>query len=72
MARYQRRHSGPNISNGVMWLMLICGAAYIVYKIVSCNHAIKAASEYETKEIKSEKAKEIVINDSTNKMESPR
>ena len=70
MTRYKRRHSGPNLSNGAMWIFGICGVAYIVYKIVSCNHAIKAVSKYEMKEINSDKAREIIINDSTNKIDS--
>ena len=71
MTRYQRQHSGPNLSNGMIWILGICGVAYMVYKIVSCNHAIKAASEYEMKEIKSDKAREIIPNDSTNNIDSP-
>jgi uncharacterized membrane protein len=72
MVRYQRQHTGPNLSNGMIWILGICGIAYIVYKIVSCNYAIKSVSEYEMKEINSDKTREVIITDSTNKIDSPR
>jgi hypothetical protein len=54
MTRYQRHHSGPNLSNGMIWILGVCGVAYMVYKIASCNQAIKAAQGYELKEMKSD------------------
>ena len=66
MARYQRQHHGPNVSSGVMWIMLICGVAYIVYKIVSCNQTIKSATEYERNKMNSEKTDSIILYDSIN------
>jgi uncharacterized membrane protein len=72
MTRYKRQHSGPNLSNGMIWILGICGVAYMVYKIVSCNYAIKSATKYEMKEINSDKTPEIIINDSINKIDPSR
>ena len=72
MTRYKRQHSGPNLSNGMIWILGICGVAYMVYKIVSCNNAIKSATKYEMKEINSGKTPENIINDSLNKIDPPR
>jgi hypothetical protein len=55
----------------MIWIFGICSIAYIAYKIISCNQAIKSAAEYEMKEINSDKKREIIISDSTNKIDSP-
>jgi len=70
MARYQRQHSGPNLSNGMIWIVGICAVAYMTYKIVSCNRAIKSAAEYEMNETDSGKRQVIIVNDSTIKTDS--
>jgi hypothetical protein len=70
MARYQRQHTGSNLSNGMIWILGICGVAYMTYKIVSCNRAIKAVNEYEMKEINTDKTNGVIILDSTNKIDS--
>ncbi len=53
----------------MIWILGICGVAYMIYKIVSCNNAIKSATKYEMTEINSDKTPEIIINDSTNKID---
>ena len=70
MTRYQRQHSGPNLSNGMIWIVGICAVAYMTYKIVSCNRAIKTATEYEMQETDSGKRQVIIVNDSTIKTDS--
>lgn len=44
----------------------------MVYKIVSCNRTIEAASRYEMEKIESAKSRKTIIYDSTNKVDSPR
>jgi hypothetical protein len=64
MAKYRRRHSGPNLSDGMIWLMGICGLAYIIYKVVSCNQVIRDAVEYEMKEKKGDETRDTFTNPS--------
>ena len=71
MSRYQRQHAGPNLSSGMIWILGLCGVAYIVYKIVSCNHTIKAASEYEMRELNPDTTRGIILIDSTSKIDIP-
>jgi hypothetical protein len=56
MTKYKRQHSGPNFSNGMMWIFFIAIVAYITYKIVSCNRKVEAAFRSEMEAIDAEKA----------------
>jgi len=62
MARYQRQHSGPNLSNGMSWILGICAVAFVIYKVVSCNQVMKAAHQYE--ETGSDTGRQAILNDS--------
>jgi len=54
----------------MIWIVGICAVAYMTYKIVSCNRAIKTATEYEMQETDSGKRQVIIVNDSTIKTDS--
>jgi len=69
MSKYGRQHSGPNASPGIIWILILCVASVIIWRVVARYKQAKQIHAIEVQEIqdRQQMIDTIFIQDSSGK-----